>query len=442
MTRFLIEGGTLVTLGTECRVLEGRALLIEGGRIARIAAREAIEGPFDRVLSAKGKVVLPGLVDAHMHFYSTLARGLGRAAPSATFQEVLEHLWWRLDRALTLDDVEISARVILLEAVRKGTTTLVDHHASPCAARGSLGRIARAVKDSGLRACLSYEVSDRDGERAAREGLEENADFAKACARQRDPQLRALVGLHAAFTLSDATLERASRLGRELGAGFHVHVAEAASDVAENRGRFGKSPVARLAEHGILGAGSVAAHAVHVDDADAEILRASGAWVVTNPQSNLNNAVGIADVVGLVRRGIPVGLGTDAMTVAMLEELRVGLWAQHLKQGSPSSGFAELTAALFVRNPEIATRLWGFPVGTLEEGAAADVILVDYEAPTPLDDATVLGHLVFGVSQATVDTTICGGKILMEGKVLCPGIDEAALAAESRRLAAALWERF
>ena len=440
--RLLIRDGTIVTFGSPCRVLEGQALLVEGDRISRIAPPEEIPGPFDRVLSARGRLVLPGLVNAHMHFYSTLVRGLGKAAPSASFQEVLANLWWRLDRKLTLDDVEMSARVILVDAIRKGTTTLVDHHASPGAVRGSLDRIARAVRDSGLRSCLCYEVSDRDGEAVIADGLEENASFARSCTRESEPQLRALFGLHAAFTLSDATLERASRLGRELGIGFHVHVAEAASDVTVNRNRYGLSPVARLAAHGILGQGSIAAHAVHVDEVDAEALAASGAWVVHNPQSNLNNAVGIADVVGLVRRGVPVGLGTDAMTVAMLEELRVGLWAQHLRQDDPSCGFLELTGALTVRNPEIATRLWGFPIGRLEEGAAADVILVDYLPPTPLNDGTILGHLVFGISQATVDTTICGGRVLMEGKALRIGLDEEALAAESRRLAEALWERF
>jgi putative selenium metabolism protein SsnA len=377
-----------------------------------------------------------------MHFYSTLVRGLSKAAPSASFQEVLENLWWRLDRKLSLEDVEMSARIILVEAIRKGTTTLVDHHASPGAVRGSLDRIARAVKESGLRACLCYEVSDRDGEEVATEGLEENAAFVRSCTESRDPQLRALFGLHAAFTLSDETLERASRMGRDLGTGFHVHVAEAASDVASNRSRFGLSPVARLAAHGLLAPGSIAAHAVHADGDDAEILARSGAWVVHNPQSNLNNAVGIADVVGLVRRGVPVGLGTDAMTVAMLEELRVGLFAQRLRQDDPSCGFLELTGALVVRNPEIASRLWGVPIGTLHEGAAADVILVDYLPPTPLNEASVLGHLVFGISQAAVDTTICAGRILMEEKTLRTGLDEAALAAESRRLAAALWERF
>jgi len=317
--RILIRNGTVVTFGKPCRVLEGHALLLEDGRIARLAPAAAIEGPFDRVLDAKGKVVLPGLVNAHMHFYSTLVRGLGKAAPSRDFQEVLEHLWWRLDRKLSLADVEVSAQIILLDAIRKGTTTLVDHHASPGAVTGSLDAIARAVKASGLRACLCYEVSDRDGERVAGEGLAENVAFARRCAREQDPQLRALFGLHAAFTLSDGTLERAAALGREVGVGFHVHVAEAASDVAMNRERHGVTPVARLMRHGLLGARSIAGHAVHVSEADMDLLAGAGTFVAHNPQSNLNNAVGIANVTELARRGVRVGLGTDAMTVAMLE---------------------------------------------------------------------------------------------------------------------------
>ena len=438
--RILIQNGTLITFGSPCRVLEGHSILLEDGRIAKIAPH--IEGPFDRVLDARGQVVMPGFVNAHMHFYSTLVRGLGKAEPSANFQEVLDHLWWRLDRKLSLDDVAVSAEVMLVEAIRKGTTTLVDHHASPGAVKGSLDRIARAVKQTGLRACLCYELSDRDGDRIIDEGLEENSDFAKRCAREQDPQLRALFGLHAAFTLSDRSLDRASALGRELGIGFHVHVAEAASDVAFNREHHGLSSVARLDAHGILGPKSLAGHCVHADSADMDLLARRGTFVAHNPQSNLNNAVGIASVVEMVQRGVRVGLGTDAMTVNMLEEVRVGLFAQHLRQDNPSCGFMELANALFVRNPELASRLWGTPIGRLEEGAAADVILLDYHAPTPLDDTTVLGHLIFGISQATVDTTICGGRILMEGRQLKIDVDEAALAARSRELAKDLWERF
>jgi cytosine/adenosine deaminase-related metal-dependent hydrolase len=199
--------------------------------------------------------------------------------------------------------------------------------------------------------------------------------------------------------------------------------------------------VARLYAHGLLGRNSIAAHAVHVTSADQDLLAETGTFVAHNPQSNLNNAVGIADVQGLVRRGVRVGLGTDAMTVNMLEELRVGLWAQHLRQDNPTCAFMELAGTLVARNPELATQLFGFPLGTLEPGAAADIILVDYHAPTPLNDDTVLGHIIFGISQATVDTTICGGKVLMAGKRLL-GVDEADLAARSRELATRLWERF
>ena len=441
-SRLLIHNGTLITFGTPCRVLEGMALLVEDGRIARIAPKEAIPGPFDQVIDARGQVVMPGLVNAHMHFYSTLVRGLGKMAPSATFQEVLDNLWWRLDRQLTLDDVEVSAQVVLLDAIRKGTTTLVDHHASPFAITGSLDRIAQAVKATGVRACLCYEVSDRDGAPITTEGLEENARFARRCLAEQDPQLRALFGLHAAFTLSDATLDRAAALGREVGTGFHVHVAEAASDVAVNLERHGLTPTARLHAHGLLGPSSIAAHAVHVTDADIDLLAATDTFVAHNPQSNQNNAVGIADVVKLAARGVRVGLGTDAMTVNMLEEIRVAMWAQHLRQDNPSCAFMEVANTLFVRNPEQAARLWGFPLGTLVEGAAADIILVDYHPPTPLTGDTVLGHLIFGISQATVDTTICAGRLLMEGKRLTIDVDEAALAAKSRELATRLWERF
>lgn len=441
-TRILIHNGTILTFSAPYPVLEGQALLIEGGRIARIAPKAAIPGPFDKVIDAGGQVLMPGLINAHMHFYSTLVRGLGKMAPSASFQEVLDNLWWRLDRKLSLDDVEVSAQVVLLDAIRKGTTTLVDHHASPFAVTGSLDRIADAVKASGLRACLCYEVSDRDGGAIATEGLEENARFARRCAAEQDPQLRALFGLHAAFTLTDETLDRAAELGRDLGIGFHVHVAEAASDVAANLEQHGLTPTARLHAHGLLGPNSIAAHAVHVTDADIDLLAATGTFVAHNPQSNLNNAVGIADLLRLTGRGARVGLGTDAMTVNMLEEVRVALWAQHLRQANPSCAFMEVANTLFVRNPGLASQLWGFPLGTLQEGAAADLILVDYHPPTPLNDETVLGHLIFGLSQATVDTTICGGRVLMEGKRLTLDLDEAALAARSRALATRLWERF
>ena len=441
MTRLLIRNGTLLTFGDPCRVLEDHDLIIEGDRIARIAPAGTHDGPFDEELDGRGKVVLPGLINAHTHFYSAFARGIPGVAPGRHFTDVLRNLWWRLDRALDLEAVHLSARVGCLEAIRQGCTTVIDHHASPRAVSGSLGAVAAAVKQSGLRACLCYEVSDRDWDIRA-EGLAENVAFLRRCAAEQDPQLRALFGLHASFTLSDETLERARALALETGAGFHIHLAEAESDQHDCLTRHGDRIVPRLVRHGILGPQSIAAHAVHVFPPEMEQLAQSGCTVVHNPQSNLNNAVGIADLAGLRAAGVAVALGTDGMTFRMLEEARVALWAQHQRQGDAGAGWEAVTRSLAVENPQLASRLWGFPIGTLEEGAAADVILIDYDPPTPMYTGNAVGHLLFGISQATVDTTICAGKVLMQGRQLRLDLDEPALLAHARASAAAVWARF
>jgi len=438
----LIKNGIIVTLGDENRVLYNHALLIQDGLIKTIAPQGSFRGKYAKVIDAKGKVVLPGFINAHMHFYSTMVRGLGKAAPSKDFQEVLENLWWRLDKKLTLEDSYYSALLPLVDAIRRGTTTLIDHHASPFAARGSLNRIAQAVKETGLRASLCYELSDRDGAKVAQDGIDENVAFIKRCAKDKDPQLKALFGLHASFTIKDATLEKAAAAGHDLGAGFHVHTAEAKSDQDYNINHFNLRVVQRLNKFGILGPKTIAAHCVHVDEDEMNLLRDTGTAVAHNPQSNLNNAVGVADIIKMSQKGILVGLGTDAMTVNMLEEVRVALWAQHLSHNNPSVGFMEALGALMFNNARIANRYWDPKVGVLKEGYAADVILMDYWPPTPFDENTFLGHLGFGLSQSFVDTTICGGKVLMEGKKLKIGLDEEEVAAKSRELSQKLWARF
>jgi putative selenium metabolism protein SsnA len=439
----LIAGGTVVTLGTRNRVLPDHAVLCQDGVISRIAPRCELHASADSTVDARGKVVMPGFINAHTHFYSSLVRGLTKAEPAAGFREVLEKLWWRLDRALEPEDCQLSALVALIEAVRHGTTTLIDHHASPHAVRGSLDALAQAVARVGLRACLCYEVSDRDGEKIAGDGVAENVAFLERCAREPDPHLRALFGLHAAFTLGDATLERAATEARRLGAGFHIHVAEAAADQEHSLAAHGVRVVERLDRLGILGPRTIAAHCVHVDEHEMDRLAASATAVAHCPQSNMNNAVGVADVPAMMARGVLVGLGTDAMTENMLEELRAALWVRHLAAGDPSTGFAETLTTLVADNAAIADRLWpGLGLGELREGGAADLVLIDYHPPTPLDEATFPGHLVFGLSQASVDTTIVAGRVLMAGKQLRLDLDEAELAARARERSRALWERF
>ena len=438
----LIRNGIVVTLGEKNRVLYGHAVLCEDGLIRRIAPQKELESAAAKTVDAHGKVVMPGFINAHMHFYSTMVRGLGKASPSKDFQEVLEHLWWRLDKKLTLDDCYYSALLPLVDAVKRGTTTLIDHHASPFAVRGSLNRIADAVKKVGLRASLCYELSDRDGAKVAQDGIDENVEFIKRCRTEKDGQLRALFGLHASFTITDRTMATAAEAGRALGSGFHVHTAEAKSDQDFNEKNFGMRVVERLNKHGILGPRTICAHCVHVNEHEMDLLKETGTAVAHNPQSNMNNAVGVADIIRMFEKGILVGLGTDAMTVNMLEEVRAALWVHHLARNNPSVGFVESLSTLAFNNARIANRYWEPGVGELKEGYAADIILMDYYPPTPFDESTFLGHLGFGLSQSFVDTTICGGKVLMEGKKLAIDLDEEEIAAKSLELSRQLWERF
>jgi cytosine/adenosine deaminase-related metal-dependent hydrolase len=475
----LIENGTVITAGKTPAVLPSHSVLIENGYITRIAPKNRLKASAAKRIDASRKVVAPGFINAHTHFYSTFARGLTKTRPAANFVDVLKNLWWRLDSALTTEDCYYSALVPLLESIRHGTTTLIDHHASPHAVRGSLIAIEHAIRQTGLRACLCYEVSDRDGARIAKEGLEENVAFIRHCKRSEaraarseaggqqppvrgsrfkvqgsgfaapprpstlnsQPTTAALFGLHAAFTLKDSTLEKAAALGQLLGTGFHIHVAEAESDQQYSQQKHRLRVVERLNKLGILGPRSIAAHCVHVNRRELDLLAETQTAVVHNPQSNMNNAVGVADVVAMAKRNVLVGLGTDAMTTNMLEELRAALWAQHLRAQNPSVGFSEVVNALFSNNPRIAGRIFNLPLGELREGCIGDVVLIDYDPPTPLDDSTSFGHMVFGISQATVDTTIVGGKVLMENKRLALDLDEPRINARARELAAKLWKR-
>jgi putative selenium metabolism protein SsnA len=441
MNNILIKNGIILTGTNDNPVLYGKVLLIENGKISKICAPEEVGSFAGEVIDAAGKVVMPGLINAHHHFYSTMVRGLGKAAPSKDFNEVLENLWWRLDKKLVMEDVYYSALISAIDAVKHGTTTIIDHHASPGAIIGSLNEIGKAIKATGIRANLCYEVTDRDGDCLTMDGIKENVLWLESVKANKDEHLKGLFGMHAAFTLSDKSLEMIAFEGQRLGCGYHVHVAEAQSDEDYSLKHFGKRVVDRLHSFNLINDKTIAAHCVHVDEAEMEILAAMKTAVAHNPQSNQNNAVGIADVVKLTQKGCLVGLGTDAMTVNMLEEIRVGLWAQHLKH-DPSQGFMEIANTLLKNNAIISNRYWDNQLGTLEAGKAADVVLMDYYPPTPLDANTWLGHVIFGLSQSMVDTTICAGKILYQNKQLKLDLDEQEAAAKSKELASKLWDRF
>jgi putative selenium metabolism protein SsnA len=440
----LVGNGNLITQDSRLPLIEDGCVAIEDGLIAEVGATADLQRrhPAAQFVNARGRVIMPGLINTHMHLYSTFARGmeLKDEAPE-NFLEILKRLWWRLDKALTLEDVYLNAMVAMIDCIKNGTTTIFDHHSSPSAVTGSLFRIEEAARQTGVRSCLCYEVTDREGAEIADQSIEENRAFIEHCKQSEDSLLRGLFGLHASFTLSDQTLARCTRLAAELDAGFHIHVAEGEADVAQCQREHGKRVVERLHDLGILGSKTIAAHCVHVNSAEIDLLEGSKTNVIHNPESNMANAVGCASVLEMMRRGVRVGLGTDGYTTDMFESLKVANMLQKHQTGRPDAGWTEAPAMQFSGNAAIASECFGRPVGKLVPGALADVIIVDYDPPTPLRGANIASHILFGVSGRSVVTTIIGGRIVMEDRKLL-AIDEQEVMAKARVSAEKLWQRF
>jgi putative selenium metabolism protein SsnA len=439
----LVVHGTLLTFGANPRLVENGAIHIKDGIITEVSTTAEMRSrhPTEEVLDAQGKLVMPGLICAHTHFYGLFSRGmsLGGEAPTS-FRQILELLWWHLDKALGDEDILYSALVCLIDAIRHGTTTLIDHHASPSTIRGSLDVIAEAVERSGLRCCLCYEVSDRDGPAAAQAGLEENARFISALHTGKD-RLAATFGLHASLTLSDETLAQAVQVARDLGVGFHIHVAEGAEDVQDSLDKYGMGVVERLADRGILGPKTVAAHCVHIKDNELDILKQTGTRVVHNPRSNMNNAVGVARVPDMLERGIEVGLGNDGFSNNMFQEMKTAYLLHKLATGDPRVLGADQVLRMATHNNSNTAALF-FPqrLGELTPGAYADMVFLDYVPPTPFTVGNMPWHVMFGIDGSQVSTTIVNGRVLMHDGELVT-LDEEAICGRARDLAAKLWQR-
>ncbi len=440
----LIGNGRLITHDDRQPYFENGCVAIRDGLIVAVGATAELQAEFPgaKFIDARGRVMMPGLINTHTHLYSVFARGmiLKDDAPG-NFSEILERLWWRLDKALSLDDVYWSAVVGMIASIRNGVTTIFDHHASPGAVSGSLFRIAKAARETGVRSCLCYEVSDRDGAEIAGQGIEENRAFLQHCKDSGDGRLRGLFGMHASFTLSDETLSRCGEVAAEVDAGFHVHTAEAAVDAEDCRREHGMSIVERWRDYGILGNRTLAAHCVHVDDREIELLRATGTNVIHNPQSNMGNAVGCAPVLEMMRCGVRVGLGTDGYTPDMFESMKAANLLQKHHAGDPRVAWTEPPQMLFRENARIATECFGRPVGKLVPGAHADIILVNYDPPTPMNAANLNGHIHFGFTGGAVETVLIGGEVVMDSRQMLD-IDEQEVMVKSRTAAAEMWKRF
>jgi len=437
----LIGNGTVITRDQNQSCIPNGCVAIEGEHIVGLGDTKALLALFPQAeyIDVKSRLIMPGLINTHHHSYSTMARGISlpNYAPR-NFLEILQGLWWKLDSKLSIHNCYYSALYTFMDCIKNGVTTVFDHHASYGAITDSLEAITRASTELGVRSCLCFEVSDRHGEESTLEAMKANVNYMNQLHPAQD-QHKAMMGLHASFTLSDHTLAQVRELTPSH-IGFHIHVAEDQLDVQDCMDRYHKPVLFRLFDHGLLGTQSITAHCNHINEEEMAILRDTQTNVVVNPESNMGNAVGCPQAMQMMNQyHIPIGLGTDGYTSDMFESWKVANLIYKHQLQNPNVGWTETADMLFVNNVRIANRFFSSTLGRLEEGAAADVIIVDYQGPTPLNAYNINAHLLFGANGSKVTDTIIAGKILMRNRELTD-IDEAAIMHKVRESTSQLWK--
>lgn len=444
--KYFLEDGKVWTNDEE--LLEEGTLVIEGNQI--IAAGESGKVELtpedgDEVIDCSDKLVIPGTVNGHTHLYSTLARGLilPNYSPE-NLSEVLTGLWWKLDRNLNKEAIKASALIGGIELIKNGVTTIFDHHSSPNHVEGSLGLIEEEVVDKlGLRSSLCYEVTDRNGEEGAQQGISENIDWLSRVSNREDDLVAGQFGLHASFTLSSETLEEVASYLEDLNTGIHIHLAEGREDQENSLDKYGTRVVNRLDNFGLIDERAILAHGLHLSEPEKEILVERNPFLINNPRSNMNNGAGVADVKGLLDRGVRVGLGNDGFGFNMIDEFRDALLLQKIYHGSSNAmGLDNVSRMAFDHNYDLAETAFGVNLGKLRPGYRADLSILDYPTPTPLKEQNFLGHLYFGLSgnNYDVDTVFIDGSPVMRDSEIV-GVDEKEVYEKARETTEKLWSR-
>ncbi len=443
----IIGNAAILTLGGAGFIRDG-AIAINGEVIEEIGDTNELKAkyPDAEFIDAQHKLVMPGFLNAHMHLYSTFARGMAlEGEPPKSFGEILKKLWWKLDKNLTTkEELYYSAMVPLIEGIRSGTTGILDHHASFGLIDGSLDIIEKAAIDAGVRSALCYETSDRWGKEARDASIRENVRFImkkkKDVITEPETLTAATFGMHASLTLSDETLRMSKSEADSLGVGFHIHVAEGEEDVEDSLKKSGVRVVERLRKFGILGNKTLAIHCIHINEKEVDILKETGTMIVHNPESNMNNAVGVAPILDFFKKGILVGIGTDGYTPSMFESVKVAYILPKLHYKDPRVGGAESQKMLFENNRKIFAKFFDKSLGVIEKGAYADIIILDYYPPTPFNADNAFYHLIFGMRGSLVNTTIINGRVLMKDRKLLH-LDEEEIMAKSQEVAQKFWKK-
>lgn len=435
----VLDNGKVITRDKACPFIEDGAVAIDGRTIVRVGTSQEIREAYPDAehIDAGGGLIMPAFINTHEHIYSSFARGLSiEGYDPKGFLDILDGMWWTIDRNLTLHDTYLSAMATYIDCIRNGVTTIFDHHASFGSVGGSLFEIERAAKETGVRSCLCYEISDRDGMDKARASVMENAEFIRHALKDDSGMIAGMMGMHAQFTISDETFDLAAS-NKPDEAGYHIHVAEGIEDLHHCLKHYGKRIVDRLMDHGVLGEKTLLGHCIYINPHEMDLIGETDTMVVHNPESNMGNACGCPPTMELVHRGILTGLGTDGYTHDMMESYKVAnvLHKHHLCD--PNAAWAEVPQMLFENNAKIASRYFKPELGVLKEGAAGDVIVVDYNPLTPMNAGNINSHLVFGVTGHDVVTTVADGKVLMKDRELAD-LDAEKIMADCRQAAAEL----
>jgi putative selenium metabolism protein SsnA len=413
--------------------VEVGGLRMDGGQI--IARGNVTAVGSDEVIDCGGSVVMPGMVNGHTHLYSALA--VGMPAPPRqpkNFHEILKLVWWRLDRALDVASVEMSGRIGALDAVRCGTTTLIDHHASPNCIDGSLDLLERGIDSVGLRGVLCYEVTDRNGRAGRDAGLEENRRYLAKCSKSRSGKFAALSGAHASFTLDDDSMAAVGRFAHEFGVGVHIHVAEDPCDAEITREQYKKSLIERLDAYQLLGPKHVLAHCIHLSEGEVAMINEAQPTIAHNPRSNMNNSVGYARVDKLT---CPVMLGTDGIGADMFTEARHAWFKARDAQAQISP---QDVLRMLANSARRASSSLGVRLGRLDVGAAADVVVTDYVPFTAISADSLAGHLIFTMGTQHVRHVLVDGRWVLKDR-LVSNLDEADARRRAVSLASQMWQR-
>jgi cytosine/adenosine deaminase-related metal-dependent hydrolase len=372
-------------------------------------------------LDCKGKLVTKAFAVGHHHVYSALARGMPAPKQNPTnFNEILQYIWWTLDKALDKEMIKASALSTAIACAKAGSTFVIDHHASPNFIEGSLDIIAKAFDKVGVNHLLCYEVTDRNGGRKAEKGLVETENYLKSN--------QGLIGLHASFTVRNQTMKKAADLMQKYHSGIHIHVAEDKFDQRHSVKNYGKRVVERLNEFGVLDSyKTILGHCLHINDNERNIIKNSKAFIVQNTESNLNNNVGYFNSNGL---GENIMLGTDGMHSDMIRSAQTAFFV--------GQGFDDINfQSAYGRFRKVHEYL---KINNFEGDGENNLVVLDYPTPTPINEDNYLGHFVYGLNSNHVQYVISNGKFIVKNKVV-QTVNEQEVLGFAKKQALRLWKK-